>query len=243
MWQIKWCLQLIFGHMQCLFMPSCHRHSFVGAMISFSDNAFSIWCIINSSILKKMHNRAMSMLSHSHSYYFREAISSRETERSLDAYHNSPLFSTSARISLISLYFVVRMASHRITSTDVQRTIYDFGFHSGNNMEARRTDHTKWNSFDVTWPFDTDNSIIQHLNRLIVFIVVLICPDDWIVVHFGWIRNDWSQSTTIDISLAIAFGYAYAYAYNWPNVIEMRLNKWNICAFYVSHWIDGLSDS
>lgn len=34
---------------------------------------------------------------------------------------------------------------------------------------------SKWNSFDMTWPFDTDNSITQYLNRLIVFIMVLIC--------------------------------------------------------------------
>lgn len=47
------------------------------------------------------------------------------------------------------------------------------------NDRHRRVSGWKWNFFDMTWPFDTDDSIIQYLNQLIVFIVILICRNYW----------------------------------------------------------------
>lgn len=228
MWEIKWWLQFIFGHV----CNVCSCHLVIAIHSSVQWSYFQTMHFLSDAllILQFLKN---TFQSYEHAFPFAFALFSRRNQQPGDRTQFRCISQFAAffrhQLAYHLLACILSFAwprSHCITSTDVQCTTYDFGFHSGSNMEARRTDHTKWNSFDVTWPFDTDNSIIQHLNRLIVFIVVLICPDDWIVVHFGWIRNDWSQSTTIDISLAIAFGYAY----NWPNVIGMRLNKWNIYA-------------
>lgn len=46
-------------------------------------------------------------------------------------------------------------------------------------LHGKEENGSKWNSFDMMWPFDTDDSITRYLNRMIVFIVVLICLNYW----------------------------------------------------------------
>lgn len=164
------------------------------------------------------------MLSHSHLYSCRDAISSRVTERILVASH------TNTHNSHVLVFFSPStLITYLACISTFVRTIYMILVFIPAIIWKQKADHKMeflW--YDVTiWHRQFNYSALKS-----TVIVVLICPDDWIVVRFGGFENGFNQCT---IDHMWVLHLIYLYACNWVIFTETTLYT-NTDAYKI-HWM------